>query len=117
MQTQKYEYAKGTHLVRTNAWGLTVSGAAECPDGKVRKLKRISSTPDTFFSIPAAVRVNGKTVAGYVTIETVAGNTVRFDNDPEIVRFIPYTYRKNGRVFGDKIDFPGRRQPLPQPSP
>ena len=37
-----------------------------CQDGKRRKLKRLG-TPDTYFSIPAAITVNGKTVTGFVT--------------------------------------------------
>lgn len=37
-----------------------------CPDG-FRHVAKITSQPDTFFSIPARIQVRGKTVTGYVT--------------------------------------------------
>lgn len=39
---------------------------ALCSDG-VRRTAWITAEPDTFFSIPARVKVKGKTVSGYVT--------------------------------------------------
>jgi len=75
-----------------------------CSDGRVRTIKRMAQTADTFFSVPASVRVRGRTVAGYVTTETVQGLSTATDDDPEIVRFIAYTYRKNGELL------PGRRE-------
>ena len=74
-----------------------------CPDGIVRNVKRIASTADTFFSVPASVSVyrNGKhvTVAGYITFTTVSGSSVETLDDPAYVEFRPYTYRKNGKIF------------------
>ena len=60
-----------TNIVVTYPWGLFVrtGSRALCSDGKVRALAYLASTPDTFFSTPAAVRVNGKYVHGYVTHE------------------------------------------------
>ena len=39
-----------------------------CSDGVVRAAK-MASTADSFFSVPASVRVNGKHVSGYMTSE------------------------------------------------
>lgn len=39
-----------------------------CSDGQVRAAS-LASTADTFFSVPASVRVRGKTVSGYMTVE------------------------------------------------
>jgi hypothetical protein len=67
-----------------------------CSDGRVRTLKRIAPTADTFFSIPASVTVDNRTVAGSVTVETVAGSSVATDDDPAVAKFVAYTYRRNG---------------------
>lgn len=95
MTTERHDYANGTFLVQSYPWGLFHGGAAQCADGTVRRLKRIAQTADTFFSIPASVTVRGKTVAGYVTTETVSGMSTATDDDPTIVRFNAYRYRKN----------------------
>lgn len=89
-------YAEGTELTQSYPWGVYVGGKALCADGKVRALKRISSTADTYFSVPASVTANGKTVAGYVTVDALSGSSVATDDDPAVVRFIAYRYRKNG---------------------
>lgn len=44
---------------------------ALCEDGKQRTAVCSDRGADTFFSIPARVRANGKTVSGYVTRESV----------------------------------------------
>lgn len=93
------EYALGTYLKTQMPWSTFVGGRALCPDGKVRNLKRIAITSDTFFSVPASVTVAGKTVAGYVTVQTLEGWSTPTDSDPAVVKFIPYQYRKNGNVF------------------
>ena len=64
-----------------------------CPDGR-RRTVRITSEPDTFFSIPARVKVRGKTVTGYVT----GRETDDYERDME---FRPYLYRKNHAVFAN----------------
>jgi hypothetical protein len=66
-----------------------------CSDGVVRKTKRIAPTADTFFSVPAAIVVRGKTVAGYITVNTRSGSSVPTDDDPARVEFRPYKYRRN----------------------
>lgn len=68
-------YANGTCLITSGMWDVYTAGRAWCSDGVVRTLKRIAITPDTFFSIPAAVSVGGRTVSGYVSVDTA--------NDPE----------------------------------
>ena len=87
------QYAQDTELTYAQRWGLSCHGRALCPDGKVRAFR--GGTADTFFSIPARVSARGTTVAGYVTVETVDGYSTPTDDDPAIVRFIPYRYRKN----------------------
>lgn len=41
---------------------------ALCSDGK-RRYVRITSEPDTFFSVPGSVKVKGRTVSGFVTCD------------------------------------------------
>lgn len=100
MAIQTRKYAMGTELTVSYPWGVNVSGRAICPDGKVRALARIAQTADTFFSIPAAVKVNGKTVSGYVTIETLDGYSTDRRDDPAALKFVVVKGRKNSDVFG-----------------
>jgi hypothetical protein len=96
--TDTRKYARGTELTTMGPWATYRSGRALCPDGKVRALARISITADTFFSIPAAVKVNGRTVSGYVSID----DTDTVDDGatfPGVVVFRAYTYRKNADAF------------------
>lgn len=95
----KHEYADGTYLVREYPWGLNVSGAAMCDDGKVRRLARVAQTADTFYSTPASVRVAGRYVAGYVTLSTRAGYSAGTVDDPLVLKFHAYKYRKNGDLI------------------
>lgn len=88
MTTERVNYAAGTYLEVTRPWGICVAGAALCADGKVRRLARISDTADTFFSVPAAVKVRGRTVSGYVTVDTA-------NDDTATVYFLRYDYGRN----------------------
>ena len=99
MGVESRVYAEGTELVRSFPWGCYHGGRALCSDGKVRALARIASTADTFFSVPAAVKVAGRTVSGYVTVECVSGSSVPTDDDPLVVRFVAYSYGKNGHLL------------------
>jgi hypothetical protein len=99
MEDDNMKYALGTEVETRMPWGIIVSAKALCSDGKVRKVCRISSTPDTFFSIPAAVKVKGKTVSGYITTETVEGLSTATDGDPAVVKFRAVEYRKNYNVL------------------
>lgn len=92
-------YSRGTYTRQSMPWGLYVSAAAMCSDGKVRRVKRIAQTADTFFSVPAAVQVRGKTVAGYITVETEQGYSVDMPHDPAIVKFCAVKYRRNWQML------------------
>jgi hypothetical protein len=96
------DYAQGTKIETRMPWGLIVGAIALCPDGKVRHCKRVAQSADTFFSIPASVTYRGKTVAGYITVETMEGFTTATDTDPAVVKFVPYRYRKNGALFPER---------------
>lgn len=102
MTTQRRDYAQGTCLVQRFPFGFYVAGRALCSDGRLRALKRIAETADTFFSVPAAVTVKGRTVAGYVTVKTVSGSDVTTPEDPAVVRFVAYTYGRNGHLLPGK---------------
>lgn len=86
-------YADGTSLTFSAPWGFYCHGHALCPDGKLRAFR--GGTADTVFSIPARVSAKGTTVAGYVTVETRKVFSTATDNDPAVVKFRPYLYRKN----------------------
>ena len=92
-------YGHDTYLVSTQPWGLYRGGRALCSDGKVRTLARIAETADTFFAVPAAVKVNGKTVSGYVTFETMGGFSTESEGDPIVVKFRRYDYGKNADML------------------
>jgi len=59
-----------THLSRSYPWGLHPRNGHRllCADGVVRSAE-LAQTADTFFSIPASVRINGKRVSGYALTE------------------------------------------------
>jgi len=59
-----------THLSRSYPWGLHPRNGHRllCADGVVRSAE-LAQTADTFFSIPASVRINGKRVSGYASTE------------------------------------------------
>lgn len=61
-----------------------------CSDG-VRRTAWVSGQADTWFSIPARVKVKGKTVSGYVT-----GRDFDHPNDLE---FHQYLYCKNHNLL------------------
>jgi hypothetical protein len=93
LQASRGTYLKGTGQPDNS--GEYLEGAAMCSDGKVRKLKRLASEPDTFFSRQASVEVGGKTVSGYVMVETEEGLSTGTETDPAIVKFVAVTYGKN----------------------
>lgn len=97
------EYGGGTYLAMVGPWSLYSRGRAICPDGRARNLKRIAPTADTWFSVPAAVTYRGRTVTGYVSVETEGGYSTETPDDPAIVRFRPYLYGANGGLF-DQTD-------------
>ncbi len=92
----------GTSITQRFPWGYNVKARALCSDGIVRTTTHLGEA-DTFFSAPAAVVVwkNGKryTVSGFITVETLEGYSTETDDDPAMVKFIAYQYRKNGTVL------------------
>ena len=70
-------------------WKVT---KALCSDG-VRRTAWITADAATFFSIPARVKVKGKTVSGFVT--SVPGG---YESEDDYA-FTAYEYGKNGRLL------------------
>lgn len=69
MKIDILQYGK-THITVTRPWGLyrPYGHRLLCSDGVIRAA-RLSDTADTFFSVPASVRVKGKHVSGYMKVE------------------------------------------------
>jgi hypothetical protein len=84
---QMTEYGMGTRLDTRGPWSQVVGGRAMCPDGKVRALARVSEA-DTAWTRPAAVRVRGRYVRGYVFVETAGGWQTPLDEDPKVLKFV-----------------------------
>jgi len=102
MTIETRKYAAGTQMTVSYPWGINISAKAICPDGKVRSLKRIAQTADTFFSIPASVTIKGKSVSGYVTFVDVNNPdcSTRQENTELAVVFHPVdTSRNADKVF------------------
>lgn len=59
-----------THVKRTYPWGLYARNGHKAlfSDGRIRAVE-MAQTADTFFSVPATARINGKLITGYVTTE------------------------------------------------
>lgn len=52
---------------------------------------QITGEPNTWSSIPARVSIGGRTIRGYVTIETIEGWSTATPDDPAIYVFVPFT--------------------------
>ena|SRR6266699_815537 len=89
--TRTREFNNGTFLVTQGPYSTNKQAKVRTPEGKLRTTKRLGEA-DTFFSIPASVTVHGKTVSGYVSINT----------DTNTLEFHPYKYCKNGNIFDSK---------------
>lgn len=88
-ETQRHYSDSGqTWLCYYGMWQIPYHAALLCPDGVIRHTHRIAAEPDTFFSIPCAVKVRGKTVTGFLTTNNAGEYT-----------FHPSLYLKNGHVF------------------
>lgn len=68
MNMQKHHHGK-TFITRSYPWGLHPRNGHRllCSDGIIRAAE-LAETADTFFSVPASVRVNGRRVSGYMTV-------------------------------------------------
>jgi hypothetical protein len=82
----KINYSYPWGLIRRNGNRLL------CADGKVRAAE-LAECADTFFSIPASVRIRGKRVSGYATTDEANGervhtfrpHTAHYQTAPELV--------------------------------
>lgn len=77
MHTSQRKLGK-TYVTQSMPWGLYLRNGHRllCADGIIRAAS-MAQTADTFFSIPASIRVNGKTVTGYcTTAQNYQGQTV-----------------------------------------
>lgn len=96
MTTNRREYALETFLTLAGPWQVwSTPGRVLCSDGIVRAVKRVAMTSDTWFSLPASVTVRGKTVSGYISVETLQGFETVTPDDPAVMKFIAYQYGKN----------------------
>ena len=88
---------------------------AICPDGIIRTAVE-TRDPDVQFAANARVQYKGLTVQGSVYAYSDAVSLAWADNHPEdqpadvrtgertVWEFFPYTYLKNGRVWGEHAD-------------
>jgi hypothetical protein len=76
MTTQTRSLGK-TRVVQSFPWGLYNRSGHRllCSDGIIRAAE-LSASADTFFSVPAKVRVKGRWISGYMTCETADGSSV-----------------------------------------
>lgn len=95
------EYADGTSLIQNpGPWGGWMKGRALCSDGVVRAVRfPRGGHADTFFSVPATVTVQGKTVTGFVMVSSRDGYDTVTDDDPAVVRFTAYSFGRNGHLL------------------
>ncbi len=63
-----------------------------CVDGKVRTAT-VTGSADTWFSLPARVKVNGKTVSGFISSGFPFG--LLHKSIPKVWQFDAYKYRAN----------------------
>jgi hypothetical protein len=63
-----------TFFKQSMPWGLFHRSGHRllCADGTIRAAE-LAQTADTFFSIPASVRINGKRISGYATTDETEG--------------------------------------------
>lgn len=89
-----------TGLTTRHPWGLFVRKGSRvlCSDGKIRAPHRLAETSDTFFSVPAAFRINGRHVTGYVTVMEVAPKSQKFR-----VRRVAHVFRPHTNQIGNPL--------------
>lgn len=66
MKTTTLSHSHGTFLKTRGPWSVFHSAKAICPDGKARVVSRIALVADSFFSIPAGMRIKGKYYSGFL---------------------------------------------------
>lgn len=85
------------------AWqqGYVYATLALCPDGVVRRAEY--NSPDTWFSVPARVRVNGSAVYGFISANGADPDVL--DNpitNPIVFHFYPYLIQPRESKQGDQ---------------
>lgn len=80
-------------------WGLMRHQGSRllCADGKIRAAAYLASTPDTFFSTPAAVKIAGKRISGFMTL-TESFVPPKFDRVRRAFVFVPNADDKNNTL-------------------
>lgn len=102
---------------------LKVDGAL-CSDG-VKRIAHLTAPADSFFSIPACVKVRGKTVSGYLTVNEVmwadicgpAGKVWRFHATRTNRKYLPATVCTWCAGTGNIIASDYRMNPEGNPEP
>ena len=94
-----------TWLETTGPWDIPYRARVLCADGHYRTAYTAQSA-DTWFSLPARVKVKGKTVSGYVT--TADWEHVEIQDGHGSARatgyvFHPYLYRKNHAMLPEWV--------------
>lgn len=94
LQTNKQNKMK-THINYTYPWGLIRKNGNRllCADGNIRAAE-LAQCPDTFFSIPAIIRIKGKRIEGYASSDESQGERVYtfrpMDSEKEAFPFLTW---------------------------
>lgn len=91
-----------TNLATSMPWGMIQRTGTRvlCADGVIRSVSYIANTADTFFSIPASVKIKGKTVSGYVgTMEHTWIKGVKETDFRAVFCFHKHTNQTNGYLL------------------
>ena len=98
MQIQKRPLGN-TYVTQAFPWGLYLRNGHRllCSDGKIRAAE-LAVTADTFFSVPATIRVKGKTISGYMSTMAPSG----LDSDTPRV----YVFRAHSCHYETMGNFP-----------
>jgi hypothetical protein len=101
---QTTHYALNTSITRSNLpFAENIKARVLCSDGKVRATARLSQHPDTFFSTGAAIRVRGRYITGYLTVETRDGFSTETPDDPAVVKFFAHSNHPNAGLLNSLI--------------
>lgn len=81
-----HAYGTGFKMTR-GGFAQIIGGRAMCADGRVRTLAHLGE-PDTVWTRPAAVKVRGRYVRGFVEMRTGSGSSTPMPHDPAYLAFI-----------------------------
>lgn len=84
-------------FVRFGPWDILIKVTnVLCSDGKYRTFWA-QGQPDTFFTQPGRVKVNGKTVTGHIYYDSMYEDEETYPDG--VYKFTAYSYRKNHRLL------------------